>query len=79
MPIAEFARTLRPGGQLVLGYFDGDTCEPFDHAVVRAYRWPADELHRVLETAGLEVVETRRRACRGERPVGAVVCERRAS
>lgn len=77
VPIAEFARTLRPGGQLVLGYFDGDTCEPFDHAVVRAYRWPADELHRVLEAAGFEVVETRRRSARGERPVGAIVCERR--
>ncbi|ACZ20049.1 methyltransferase family protein [Sanguibacter keddieii DSM 10542] len=77
VPIAELARTLRPGGQLVLGYFDGDVCEPFDHAVVRAYRWPADELHRVLEAAGLEVVETRRRSARGERPVGAIVCERR--
>lgn len=77
VPIAEFSRTLRPGGRLVLGYFDGDTCEPFDHAVVRAYRWPAGELHRVLEAAGLEVVETCRRTVPGERPVGAIVCERR--
>lgn len=78
VPIAELARTLRPRGQLVLGYFDGDTCEPFDHAVVRAYRWPPEQLHGILEAAGFEVVETRRRTARGERPVGSIVCERRA-
>lgn len=76
-PVAEFARVLRPGGRLVLGYFDGDVCEPFEHAVARAYRWPAHDLHRVLEDAGLDVLETQRRTTRGERPVGAIVCARR--
>ena len=76
-PVAEVARILRPGGQLVLGYFDGDVCEPFEHAVARAYRWPAQDLHRILEAAGLDVVETHRRAARGQRPVGAIVAERR--
>lgn len=76
-PIAEFARTLRPGGQLVLGYFDGTLCEPFEHAVLRAYRWPAEDLHRILGAAGLEVIETHRRTAPGQRSVGAIVCERR--
>lgn len=76
-PIAEFARTLRPGGQLVLGYFDGTACEPFEHAVLPAYRWPAEDLHMLLDAAGFDVVETHRRTTRGERPVGAIVCERR--
>ena len=75
-PIAEFARALRPGGTLLLGYFDSaDTIEPFDHAVVQAYRWPAAALQTVLEAAGFVVVETHRRAERGRRPVGAIICE----
>lgn len=76
VPITEFARVLRPGGTLLLGYFDSaDTIEPFDHAVVRAYRWPAAALQTVLENAGFVVVETHRRAERGRRPVAAIICE----
>jgi len=36
IPLHEFARVLRPGGALLLGHFDGNELEPFDHAVVRA-------------------------------------------
>ncbi|RUR01534.1 class I SAM-dependent methyltransferase [Labedella endophytica] len=76
-PLAEFARTLRPGGLLLLGYFDGISTEPFDHAVVRAYRWPAEELHRLLQAVGFDVIETHRRTAEGQRPVGAILCRRR--
>lgn len=76
-PITEFARVLRPGGQLVLGYFSGRSIESFDHAVVRAYRWPAEELHHLLNAAGFDVLETHLREAQNERPVGAIVCERR--
>lgn len=76
-PIAEFARVLRPGGQLVLGYFSGQSIEPFDHAVVRAYRWPVEELRRMVMAAGFDVLETHSREARDQRPVGAIVCERR--
>lgn len=76
-PITEFARVLRPGGQLVLGYFSGRSIESFDHAVVRAYRWPAEELHHLLNAAKFDVLETHLREAQNERPVGAIVCERR--
>ena len=77
MPLSEFARALRPGGTLLLGYFDSaDAVEPFDHAVVTAYRWPAASLHEALEDAGFAIVETHRRTGRGRRPVGAIICER---
>ena len=76
IPLLEFARVLRPGGTLLLGYFDGAEVEPFDHAVVRAYRWPTRELSAVLETAGFDVIETHRRTERGHRDVGAILCER---
>lgn len=79
VPIAEFARTLRPGGTLVLGYFDGSSTEAFDHAVTRAYRWRADELLARLERSGFEAIETHRRTGNGYRPHGAVVCRRVSS
>ena len=76
VPIAEFARVLRPGGTLVLGYFDSaDSIEPFDHAVVQAYRWPAAALQTVLSAAGFATIETHRRTERGQRPVGVIICE----
>ena len=78
VPLREFARTLRPGGRLLLGFFVGAEVEAFDHAVVRAYRWPAAELGRRADAAGFDVVETLTRETRGGRPVGALVCERRA-
>jgi SAM-dependent methyltransferase len=78
VPIAEFARVLRPGGGLVLGYFDGPAIDEFDHAVTRAYRWPATALQQVLEASGLEVMEVHRRTGQGYRPHGAIVCRRTA-
>lgn len=77
VPLAEFARILRPGGTLLLGYFDGPEIEPFDHSVVRAYRWSAHELTAMLEPAGFDIIETHRRTERGHRAVGAILCELR--
>ncbi|MDT3329655.1 class I SAM-dependent methyltransferase [Microbacterium aquilitoris] len=77
VPLAEFARVLRPGGSLLLGCFDADETEAFDHAVLRAFRWNADDLQRILESAGFDVVAVHRRAERGARPVAAIVAERR--
>ncbi|WP_371300461.1 hypothetical protein [Cellulomonas sp. Y8] len=74
MPLAEFARILRPGGTLLLGYFDSEsTVHRFDHAVAPAYRWPAPALRAMLGDHGFEVVEQHRRTGRGHRPHGAVV------
>jgi len=78
IPLTEFARVLHPGGTLLLGYFDGTEIEAFDHAVVRAYRWPARELGAMLEAAGFDIIETHRRTERGRRDVGAILCELRA-
>ena len=78
VPLTEFARALHPGGSLLLGYFDaeGDGVEPFEHAVVQAYRWPSRALEAAVERAGFEVIETHRRAESGRRPVGSLLCMR---
>jgi SAM-dependent methyltransferase len=77
VPLAEFARVLRPGGRLMLGFFTGTAIESFDHAVTRAYRWPVAAFEEQLDAVGFEVVETHERRVRDERPVGAIVAERR--
>jgi len=78
VPLSEFARVLRPGGTLVVGFFSGTRVEGFDHAVTRAHRWPLEELGTRLDAADFDVVETHLRTTRGARPVGTIVAERRA-
>lgn len=75
-PLAAFARALRPGGTLVLGFFSGTVVEPFDHAVVRAHRWAPQDLRARVQETGFRVTQTTLRHAPGERPVGALVCER---
>lgn len=76
VPLREFARVVRPGGGLLVGFCDGAVVEPFDHAAATAYRWPVDELGRVLLEAGFEVIETHTRTGSGYRPHGAIVARR---
>lgn len=76
VPLREFARVLRPGGGLLLGFFAWPTLERFDHAVVGAYRWPAERLTAEVEAAGFAVVETHTRTSPDQRPHGALVARR---
>ncbi|MDH2414329.1 class I SAM-dependent methyltransferase [Nocardioides sp. CER19] len=53
--LGEFARVLRPEGSLLLGFFDGDAGQPFDHKVTTAYYWSADALVELLALEGFAV------------------------
>lgn len=66
--LAEFARSLAPGGRLLLGFFEGSRVEPFPHAVTTAYFWPTEEMARLLEAAGFRVLEVQTRTDPGCRP-----------
>lgn len=71
--LASIRRVTAPGAALVVGFFDGAAVEPFDHGVVTAYRWPADELAARLSRAGFTEVERQHRAQDGDRrPHGAI-------
>ncbi|PMC76294.1 class I SAM-dependent methyltransferase [Brachybacterium sp. UMB0905] len=61
-------RALRPGGQILLGMFAGERCEPFDHAVTTAYFWPPAQLSDLLEQTGFTVSVVRTRQDVGVRP-----------
>lgn len=72
----EFARVIRPGGGLLVGFFEWQELEPFDHLVTQAYRWPVSTLRELIESAGFEVIETHARTEEGVRPHGAIVARR---
>jgi len=73
----EIARALRPGGRLLMGFFEGPVLDSFDHAVTSAYRWPTAELGERLRASGFEVIETHTRTSPNTRPHAAIVARRR--
>jgi SAM-dependent methyltransferase len=60
--LAEFRRILSRGAILVVGFFDGDDVEAFDHKVTTAYRWPVERMSRMLSRAGFVEVDRAQRA-----------------
>jgi SAM-dependent methyltransferase len=72
IPLMEFSRALRPGGALLLGFFQSPVLEKFPHAVAPAYRWPVSDLSDELDAAGFDVLETHIRTSAGQRPHAAI-------
>jgi hypothetical protein len=71
--LAEFRRVMAPAGTLVAAIFVGDEVAAFDHKVVTAYRWPADEFSERLTRAGFTEVERMQRPGEGpHRPHAAI-------
>jgi len=67
-----FHRALAPDGQLLVGFFEGPSAEPFDHAIATAYYWSVDAMSSVLTQAGFDNFEIERRADAGRRPHAAI-------
>jgi SAM-dependent methyltransferase len=74
--LSEFARCIKPGGSLLLGFFEGPAIEKFPHAVTPAYFWPVEELSARLLNAGFTVVSTHSRTDPGSRPHAAILARR---
>ncbi|MGP9503086.1 class I SAM-dependent methyltransferase [Specibacter sp. AOP5-B1-6] len=70
--LSEFARVLSPQGHLLVGFFNGESAEPFDHAVTTAYYWSVDQMSSLLHDAGFEVLEAETRQDPGNRPHAAI-------
>lgn len=66
--IAGMAGMVAPGGEVLLGFFEGESRAPFAHAVSTAWAWPADELADALAGAGWRVLDIARRTDPGARP-----------
>lgn len=74
--LSEFARTIRPGGSILLGFFTADHQATFNHAIAPAYYWPVEMLVRRVEEAGFRVTLTETRRERPERIHGALTAIR---
>lgn len=73
--LATAHRALRPGGSLLLGFFDGGhdaAPEVFDHVVAPAWTWPVPVLTGLLAEAGFRVERSERRTDPGARPHAAL-------
>ena len=73
IPLTEFARSIRPGGGLALGFFTGSKLAAFDHAVAVAYCWPIDQLVVQIEDAGFTVTHVESRTMSPTRTHGALL------
>lgn len=70
--LAELARVLSPQGHLLVGFFEGESGEPLDHAVTTAYYWSVDQMTSLLHDAGFEVIDVEKRQDPGSRPHAAI-------
>ncbi|MEA9987198.1 MULTISPECIES: class I SAM-dependent methyltransferase [Subtercola] len=77
VPLREFDRVIKPGGALLVGFFEGPEVEKFAHAVAPAYRWSVDAISAELDRAGFDVLETLVRKTAGQRPQAALSARRR--
>lgn len=75
--LVQLRGALRPGGSLLLGFFDGPRQESFEHAVAPAQFWPVEEMAQLLEGAGFDVVDLERREDTSARPHAAIIATRR--
>jgi SAM-dependent methyltransferase len=79
VPLTEFARCLKPGGGLAIGFFAGPALAPFDHAVTTAYVWPVGVLAARVEQAGFEIADVHTRTDPGTRPQATILARRGAA
>ncbi|HNP56557.1 MAG TPA: class I SAM-dependent methyltransferase [Gordonia sp. (in: high G+C Gram-positive bacteria)] len=68
--LAEFARCVRTGGGLAIGYFVGTELMTFDHAVTLGYSWPPELLAEHVAAAGFDVVDGDVRSASETRDLG---------
>jgi SAM-dependent methyltransferase len=76
VPLREFSRVLKPGGRLLVGFFEGQAVSEFAHAVAPAYRWPVDALRAELDHSGFDVLESHVRKVADQRPQAAISARR---
>lgn len=53
--LAILRSVLQDEGTMLMSFFAGTHLAPFNHPVAPAYRWPMDDMTRVLADAGFEV------------------------
>lgn len=75
--LSELARVLKIGGRLLVGFFEGESSKPLNHAVTKAYFWSVGEMSSLLSDAGLDVIDVETRQDPGSQPHAAISAIRR--
>ena len=70
--LQELARSLSPGGRLLVGLFESPEIQRFSHTVTPAYSWPVKGVTKLLKSSGFEIVSIERRRGTGHRPHAAI-------
>lgn len=70
--LSELSRVLAPQGHLLIGFFEGNSAEPFDHAITTAYYWSVEQMTSLLHNARFEVIDVETRQDAGSRPHAAI-------
>ena len=66
--------SLKPQGNLLVGFFAGDRIEKFPHAVAPAYYWPPQTLASLLERSGFSILDVEHRRIPDARDHGSISC-----
>lgn len=77
--LEEFARVVKPGGSVLIGFFLGDAGQPFAHPIAPAYYWSVDALTQRLESAGFRVLGDRIQGPEVTGAQAAIVAERQSN
>ncbi|WP_417216685.1 class I SAM-dependent methyltransferase [Arthrobacter sp.] len=75
--LAGFTRAFAPGGQLLVGFFEGPHGQTLDHAITPAHYCSIDRFSRLLDDAGFEVLDVETRQDEGSRPHASMSAVRR--
>jgi len=75
--LATIYRSMAPGGQLLLAFFDGDKVEEFPHAVAPAFTWPLGTMIETVRRSGFTITHQEHRHDPGHRPHAALLAYRR--
>ncbi|HEU4668938.1 MAG TPA: hypothetical protein VFS79_14900 [Arthrobacter sp.] len=70
--LTQLHRVLKPHGHVLIGFFEGESGKPFDHAVTRAYYWSLNSMTMLFQDAGFDVLESETRHDPGSRPHAAI-------
>lgn len=75
--LTEFRRALRPGGQLLIGFFHGPDSTPFPHQITTAYTWSIPAMCERLSEAGFEILDSEHRESSGSREHASITAQTR--
>lgn len=74
--LRQLHRAVRPGGRLLIGFFDGPDATPFAHEISTAYSWRAATMRQRLIETGFTVRDVDQRKDPGHRAHASITAQK---